>query len=177
MTIANDLPTSSSNLPSLRIVVTRGAAWGATACMLYATLFALYAMARASSFVWNAQPPQLRATFAVFDVTLLYLSLVFAILLLLVAAPLGAVTALVIRLVTTRLRKPWAAALTGAAVALLICAAIAGYVPTLFGDRMSPTAYPQTFWFWLGLPALVYVLAAALGARRLAQYRQNVGVP
>ncbi len=56
----------------------------------------------------------------------------------------------------------------GAAVAVIIYIAISLYVPTLFGDRMSPSAYPATFWFWLGLPALAYILTAAIGARRLS---------
>ena len=160
-------PSLPSTSPSLWTVVVTAATWGATVCMLYAALFALYAIAHATGFVWAAQPAQPAATLAAFDVTLLYLSIFFGAILILVAAPLGAFTALLIQVVLGHFRTPWPATFTGAGVAVVVCIAIGLYVPTLFGDRMSPSAYPATFWFWLGLPALVYVLTAALGAAQV----------
>lgn len=151
-------------------VAGQGAVWAATAAMLYALVFGLYAALRAHLFVAAARPPQPGMDLAAFDVTLLYLALMFGVQLLLVVVPLGVITALLVWGITARLpRGRGFAVAAGVIVSLALCAGIGYFLPTLTGDRMSPTVYPATFWFWLGLPAIFYVLTAALGAARLAR--------
>jgi hypothetical protein len=146
-----------------------GAWMGAWLALGYGAVFALYAMMRATFAIVALGPERPAGTIPAVAVALLYTSLVFALLAVPGAALLGAGTAALIRRLLPRLNRrgsPARAALIGALTAFTLWLIFYTLQTLALGDRLT-WAYPATFLFWIGLPGVVYVAAAAWGARRL----------
>lgn len=153
----------------------RGAWIGVRLALGYGAAFALYSMARATLAILALGPERPAGTIPAVAMALLYTSLVFALLTVPGAALLGAGTAALIRRLLPRLNRsgsPTRAALVGALVAFTIWLVFYALQAFALGDRLT-LAYPATFLFWIGLPGVVYVAAAAWGARRLAMMERG----
>jgi hypothetical protein len=149
----------------------QGAVTGFGLALAYGVLFALYAMVRAAFFVLNSTDAALRwGTLVSIEISLLYLSLIFALLFALPAALLGGVTALLlwgVALVTGR-RAAAVALLLGVALCGLIWWGLFALLPPAVAVRFSP-AYPPTWLFWYLLPGLIYSGAGGIGSWLMAR--------
>jgi hypothetical protein len=102
--------------------------------------------------------------------SILWVSLLVALGFSLFAALLGAFTAVVVNALLRRL-DPAHSPRTGLAIGLGSAAAVAVLLYALpgagLGLNVSPEA-SETFWFWLGLPTLLYIVAGGIGGWLLA---------
>lgn len=154
-----------------REVVRTGALAGAALTYVYALAFLLYATLRATFALVTMPWPDagLLGTIIATSLSLAVPALVLATLLALPAAVLGAITAMLVYTVVPRLnaaRSPVQAALMGGAIALAVVAVI--QLGLGYGLEVTVASLTlSTYLFWLGLPAVVYVVAAATGGVRL----------
>lgn len=148
-----------------------GALTGVALTYAYALVFLLYATLRATFTLVTMPWPdagllgRVIATSALLAVP----ALVLATLLAIPAAVLGALTAVLVYAVLLWLNTPYSpvqAALIGGAIALAVVALIRLGLMYGLGVTVASLTLP-TYLFWLGQPAVIYVVAAAIGGVRL----------
>lgn len=152
-------------------VVRTGALIGVALTYAYALAFLLYATLRATFTLVTRPWPDagLLGTVIATTASLAIPALVLATLLAVPAALLGALTAVLVYTVIPRLnaaRSPVQAALIGGAIALAVVAVIQLGLEYGLGVTVASLTL-STYLFWLGLPAVTYVVAAAIGGARL----------
>jgi hypothetical protein len=154
-----------------REVVQTGALAGVALTYTYALAFLLYATLRATFVLVSMPWPDagLVGTVIATGASLVAPGLVLATLLTVPAALLGALAAALVYAVLLWLSASHLvteAPLIGGAVALTVVAMIRLGLVYGLGITVASLTLP-TYLFWLGLPAVVYVVAAAIGGGRL----------
>jgi hypothetical protein len=147
---------------------------------LYASVFAAYAIARSSwTIARDADPSGLWSTLLENGVTLAYLCSLGGLVMAILSSIIGGVTALVIAKTVPRIRHGagrGTAALAAFGIGtVLLCG---GYLLLWLavGNRVSPL-YPETFWFWFGIPGIVYLAANVKAGTIIAATRAQEETP
>jgi hypothetical protein len=146
-----------------------GAKLGAELTVVYALGFAVYASVRAVADIAPVKPDDALQTALAVIVSLLVPIASIGLLMLLIAAMLGAVTALIVYgllPVFDPNQQPLRAAAVGGGVTAIIAAALYAGAQSLPGGHFA-AVHVETFLFWLALPLLLYVGAGIVGATRL----------
>ena len=141
----------------------RGAELGAVLSVAYAFLFDAYAIGSGS--IGNTTDTISANTISVFSQTIPW-----TVAMLILAALIGALTALLIRTLLPRLNpssRPGRSMLYGFGITIVVVVLVT-LIAAIAGAPMAFNFNPQTYMFWVGLPALLYVAAGAVGAERLS---------
>ena len=148
----------------------RGARFGFLLALVYGALFALYAIVRSGWQIVTTLPPgagmlgTLAANTAAIAFAALWVTLMFAV----VAAAVGAVTMAVAHGLASLLRlqgSPIGRVTLGVLVALVLVAGLQWIVIQAVG-RYGSAFWPAGYWFWLGLPSLLFVIGMGWVSRR-----------
>jgi hypothetical protein len=148
-----------------------GAGIGVRMTLLYAALFALYAVVRSIIELASHPGPESgdAATVMATVLSLIVASLAIALLLMPISALAGAAMELLLRWLLPRTGERLSIVGTlvvGLAVAFAIADAVQLILLPAVGFK--PLALPLESWlFWFGLPTLLYIAAAAIEGRRL----------
>ena len=156
---------------TVKSAATTGCLVGVALSFVYSFGFAIYAIVRSSLFIAGASDPAvLWPTLFENGITFAYLCSIFGLLLSIVSCTVGVITAIAVSWLTRGIKKRLYR-VKGMLVALAAGCAflLAGYVIVVltFGARAS-LEYPETFWFWFGIPGTIYLLATIRGGALLA---------
>jgi len=161
---------SHTPAPGWGAIVRQGAITGAQTSFSYAAVFGIYAIIRAAWNVADAAPVAPWPTGAAMGMTLAYLVIIWGGIMAIPAACVGALTAVVVKLVQripAARRTPRAATMYGRLVALVLWPLLYMGLYAVLRQRIAPV-YLETFMFWYFTPGIIYLVLTGYGARRLA---------
>lgn len=158
-------------------VALRGAGVAILAVAVYTLAFLGYAVVRSSATLLATvnEDAGLLATLAAVWVSLSVPALTIALLMCLLAAPLGAVSALAIWAASSawnQQRAPGRALAIGAATCAALSALLVGLLVLGLGLAWTPTS-AEALTFWLALPLLVYMIAGGAASWALNRNMRN----
>jgi len=146
-----------------RKTVLHGGELGAVLAVAYALLFDTYAIASSSI----GDTPQAISANAV---SIFTQTIPWTVVTLVAAGLVGALTAALIKAALARLNPsglPGRGMLLGFGITIVLVVLLT-LVLVVAGTPMTLDVYPGTYLFWVGLPALFYVAAGAVGAERIS---------
>lgn len=163
--------------PSLKFAAVRGGEFGAALTLVYALLFVVYATVRSGAAIWSAGETDagILPTMIATGASILWAALFFGAILSVLAALLGALSAVLIRVILAAFNQQhstWRAVVLGLGFTLIF----AGLLYLVLGWGAGLTLTPgsvDALTFWLGLPTLLYIAAGGFGAWRLSLMRKR----
>ncbi len=162
---------------SWQTVASRGAKTGVTLVAIYALAFAVYACVRS---VWTVvsvlEPTEALRTAGAVIVSLIVPIIAVALMMALVAAILGAATAMIVYFllpVVNPARRSSRATAVGIIASVIVAGSLYSAAQSLPGAHLAP-AHTDAYLFWLVLPLSIYAGAGMIGARRLNQWMRAV---
>jgi ABC-type spermidine/putrescine transport system permease subunit II len=167
-------------VPTWRRTLQMGALIGAGLTFGYAALFIFYAVMRSSWAIVSAMPPDLNLLGALIANTLALViaSLTIATVFSLFSAVLGVITAATIKALDSRF-NPQASVRRAMLIALVATTGIVLGIDFLCQSALGRSLNSlglETYLFWFGLPGLLQIGAAIVGARALHQTHTNTPV-
>ena len=155
---------------SKRAAVRAGAASGVVLTFAYGLVTCLYAIVRSSLAIHASIGFNAGWSTVLMNASSLILStLVFCMLMSIFTAPLGMITALLVRAVLLTIKPrctPGWSSFMGMITAFCLWLLLFLVLKAALGARLS-WRYPETLMFWLVLPGIIYVLTTGFQARRL----------
>jgi hypothetical protein len=165
-------PNDSPIYPSLGACSRIGLGVGVSAALLYAGLFALYAVLRSTVAIVSSGDIDagMIRTISGSGISLLVATVSLTVVALLPSALLGLLTALgtYAFLRTPRLRSIPHAGITGGTVTTVLLIALIAVAGADLAHGAIIRNSPETWWFWVGIPGLVWLLAGAIIGRRIS---------
>jgi len=160
----------NSSPVSWRLAAVRGATIGIWLTFAYAVLVALYAIVRSSLRIQTAlaSGDALQMMFGT-AVTLAFGILIFAVVMALVSAVIGGISAIVLQWLLLRFNPRHAstqALFIGLGLGIGCWFVVNLILLVMPGSRLT-LAYPETYLFWFAVPGLIYVVASVLTSRTL----------
>jgi hypothetical protein len=147
-----------------------GALISTAAIFLYALVVMIYVIVRSSNFIFSAMPAGERAGIMVANgFAVAYSVAVFSIVMAIVSSAVGATSAIIIKWSLVRFNNKsdmQRAVFMSGAVAMMVLVIVYIILRTLLKGWMT-WQYPETLFFWFGIPAVLFFGACVVGGTKL----------